>query len=175
MGRARLTTACPRVICPCAATWQCRWSRDQVRCWAGSSLAIPSHEFSLSAPSGLSPPSLPRRPSPLTTFASTRPAKAEIAGAAKSRTRSAEPERNIGGASRGARPSTRRQSHELEETERRFRMLVEGVTDYAIYMLDPAGQIVNWNPGAERIKGYTGDEVLGRHLSDFLHSRGPAG
>src|SRR4051812_44349596 len=40
------------------------------------------------------------------------------------------------------------------ETERRFRLLVEGVTDYAIYMIDPAGHVTNWNAGAERIKGY---------------------
>jgi PAS domain S-box-containing protein len=55
----------------------------------------------------------------------------------------------------------------LEDTERRFRLLVEGVTDYAIYMLDPTGHIVNWNPGAERIKGYSRDEIIGRHLSTF--------
>ena len=55
----------------------------------------------------------------------------------------------------------------LEDTERRFRLLVEGVTDYAIYMLDPTGHIVNWNRGAERIKGYTREEVIGRHLSTF--------
>jgi GAF domain-containing protein len=41
----------------------------------------------------------------------------------------------------------------LQDVERRFRILVEGVTDYAIYMLDPSGAVVNWNPGAERIKG----------------------
>ena len=44
--------------------------------------------------------------------------------------------------------------YKFEDTERRFRLLVEGVTDYAIYMLDPSGHVVNWNPGAERIKGY---------------------
>jgi len=55
----------------------------------------------------------------------------------------------------------------LEETERRFRLLVEGVTDYAIYMLDPLGNIVNWNPGARRIKGYTREEIIGRHFSVF--------
>lgn len=58
-------------------------------------------------------------------------------------------------------------STKLEDTERRFRLLVEGVTDYAIYMLDPAGHIVNWNPGAQRIKGYTREEILGRHFSAF--------
>ena len=58
----------------------------------------------------------------------------------------------------------------LEETERRFRLLVEGVTDYAIYMLDPDGHVVNWNPGAERIKGYSSAEILGRHFSRILHA-----
>jgi PAS domain S-box-containing protein len=56
---------------------------------------------------------------------------------------------------------------ELAETERRFRLLVEGVTDYAIFMLDPTGSVVNWNPGAQRIKGYRREEVLGRHFSQF--------
>ena len=55
----------------------------------------------------------------------------------------------------------------LEDTERRFRLLVEGVRDYAIFMLDPTGHIVNWNPGAERIKGYRRDEIVGRHFSTF--------
>ena len=48
-----------------------------------------------------------------------------------------------------------RELNKLEETERRFRLLVEAVTDYAIFMLDPAGNVVNWNQGAERIKGYS--------------------
>ena len=55
----------------------------------------------------------------------------------------------------------------LEDTERRFELLVHGVTDYAIYMLDTDGHVVNWNPGAERIKGYASGEVLGRHFSSF--------
>jgi PAS domain S-box-containing protein len=55
----------------------------------------------------------------------------------------------------------------LEDTERRFSLLVEGVTDYAIYMLDPTGHVVNWNSGAERIKGYSRAQVIGRHFSDF--------
>jgi PAS domain S-box-containing protein len=59
----------------------------------------------------------------------------------------------------------------LEESERRFRLLVEGVTDYAIFMLDPAGTIVNWNAGAARIKGYTRDEIVGRHFSLFYTDR----
>jgi PAS domain S-box-containing protein len=55
----------------------------------------------------------------------------------------------------------------LEETEHRFRLLVEAVTDYAIYMLDRAGTIVNWNAGAERIKGYNREEIVGQHFSLF--------
>ncbi|MGP4689286.1 PAS domain S-box protein [Agrobacterium pusense] len=59
----------------------------------------------------------------------------------------------------------------LEETERRFRILVDGVTDYAIYMLDPQGIITNWNAGAERIKGYSASEIVGRHFSTFYAER----
>ena len=55
----------------------------------------------------------------------------------------------------------------LFESERRFRLLVEGVVDYAIYMLDPSGIITNWNPGARRIKGYEADEVVGRYFGMF--------
>jgi PAS domain S-box-containing protein len=55
----------------------------------------------------------------------------------------------------------------LFESERRFRLLVEGVIDYAIYMLDPQGIITNWNAGARRIKGYEAREVIGRHFGMF--------
>ncbi len=55
----------------------------------------------------------------------------------------------------------------LLESERRFRILVEGVIDYAIYMLDPSGIIVNWNAGAQRLKGYTAAEIVGHHFSKF--------
>jgi PAS domain S-box-containing protein len=55
----------------------------------------------------------------------------------------------------------------LQETERRFRLLVEGVTDYAIFMLDPNGIVSNWNPGAWRINGYSADEIIGQHFSVF--------
>jgi len=55
----------------------------------------------------------------------------------------------------------------LEETERRFHLLVEAVSDYAICMLDPEGNIVNWNQGAGRIKGYTRQEIIGQHFSRF--------
>ena len=51
--------------------------------------------------------------------------------------------------------------------EGRYRLLVESVTDYAIYMLDPQGHIVSWNPGAQRIKGYTAREIIGTHFSRF--------
>jgi PAS domain S-box-containing protein len=53
------------------------------------------------------------------------------------------------------------------ESERRFRLLVQGVTDYAIYMLSPDGRVTNWNAGAERIKGYRWEEIVGEHFSRF--------
>ena len=56
---------------------------------------------------------------------------------------------------------------ELLEAERRFRILVQGVTDYALYMLDPEGQVTSWNAGAERIKQYSADEIVGQHFSRF--------
>jgi PAS domain S-box-containing protein len=55
----------------------------------------------------------------------------------------------------------------LRDSESRFRILVEGVVDYAIFMLDREGFVTNWNPGAERIKGYRGSEIIGRHFSVF--------
>ena len=56
---------------------------------------------------------------------------------------------------------------ELRASEERFRLLVEGVQDYAIFMLDPTGHIVSWNAGARHIQGYQSDEILGRHFSCF--------
>ena len=56
---------------------------------------------------------------------------------------------------------------QLEETERRFHLLIDAVTEYAIFMLDTAGNVVSWNPGAERIKGYSSAEILGQHFSRF--------
>ena len=55
----------------------------------------------------------------------------------------------------------------LQQSEERFRLLVEGVKDYAIFMLDPEGYIVSWNAGAENIKGYKAAEIMGRHFSCF--------
>ena len=51
--------------------------------------------------------------------------------------------------------------------DRRYRLLVEAVTDYAIYMLDPKGIVTSWNPGAKRFKGYEAEEILGHHFSRF--------
>jgi PAS domain S-box-containing protein len=55
----------------------------------------------------------------------------------------------------------------LRESEERFRLLVGGVSDYAIFMLDPDGRVSSWNLGVERLKGYRADELLGRHFSLF--------
>lgn len=55
----------------------------------------------------------------------------------------------------------------LQESEERFRLLVEGVNDYAIFMLDVDGRIASWNTGAERIKGYKASEIIGKHMSVF--------
>jgi PAS domain S-box-containing protein len=55
----------------------------------------------------------------------------------------------------------------LQESEARFRLLVEAVQDYAIFMLDPHGNVSTWNIGAERIKGYTANEIIGKHFSTF--------
>jgi PAS domain S-box-containing protein len=55
----------------------------------------------------------------------------------------------------------------LRESEQRYSLLVDGVTDYAIYMLDPRGIVTNWNRGAQRIKGYRTEEIVGQHFSCF--------
>ncbi len=67
------------------------------------------------------------------------------------------------------RDITERQEAEqgLLESERRYRRLVEAVVDYAIYQLDPNGVVATWNVGAQRIKGYTPDEIIGAHFSRF--------
>jgi PAS domain S-box-containing protein len=61
----------------------------------------------------------------------------------------------------------KRAEQELKVSEEQFRLLVQGVTDYAIYMLDLEGRVSNWNPGAQRIKGYRPDEIIGSHFSQF--------
>ena len=55
----------------------------------------------------------------------------------------------------------------LRRSQEQFRLLVHGVTDYAIYLLDPGGFVSNWNPGAQRIKGYLPEEIVGQHFSRF--------
>ena len=61
----------------------------------------------------------------------------------------------------------RQQQQKAMEQERNFRLLVEGVNDYAIYMLAPDGTVSNWNAGAERFKGYVAGEIVGKHFSTF--------
>ena len=55
----------------------------------------------------------------------------------------------------------------LRQSEQHFRLLVQGVHDYAIYMLDPQGKVTSWNRGAQRFKGYADDEIIGEHFSRF--------
>jgi PAS domain S-box-containing protein len=55
----------------------------------------------------------------------------------------------------------------VQTEDRRYRLLVEAVTDYAIYMLDPEGIVASWNPGAQRLKGYEASEIIGQHFSRF--------
>src|SRR5215211_1318669 len=68
---------------------------------------------------------------------------------------------------RAERSTLKARSHleRLRESEERFRLMVEGVKDYAIFMLDPEGCVTTWNEGAERIEGYGEEEILGRHFS----------
>ncbi len=67
------------------------------------------------------------------------------------------------------RDLTQRRAHEeaLRRSEERFRLLVEGVAEYAIFMLDPNGKVATWNNGAARIKGYRAEEIIGQHFSVF--------
>ncbi|MEO8143108.1 MAG: PAS domain S-box protein [Betaproteobacteria bacterium] len=68
----------------------------------------------------------------------------------------------------GTDNSARKQAEEqLRWTEESFRLMVESVTDYAIVMLDPAGRVVSWNGGAQRIKGYSAEDIVGEHFARF--------
>jgi PAS domain S-box-containing protein len=75
----------------------------------------------------------------------------------------------IVGYSKVTRDLTERKKAEnaLQKSEQQFRLLVQGVTDYAIYMLDTKRRVTNWNLGAERIKGYLSHEIIGHHFSKF--------
>jgi PAS domain S-box-containing protein len=79
------------------------------------------------------------------------------------------PDNDIIGFAKVTRDLTERREAEAElrRSEERFRYLVQGVTDYAICMLDPDGYVTNWNSGAQRIKGYTPEEIIGQHFSVF--------
>ena len=65
------------------------------------------------------------------------------------------------------RPNEKRAVEQLRQSEQQFRLLVAGVTDYALFMLDPNGIVSSWNAGAERIKGYAASEIIGQHFSRF--------
>ncbi len=79
------------------------------------------------------------------------------------------PEGELQGYAKVTRDLTQRRAHEeeLRRSEERFRLLIEGVAEYAIFMLDPNGNIATWNSGAERIKGYTAGDIIGKHFSIF--------
>src|SRR5688572_32734526 len=69
---------------------------------------------------------------------------------------------------KGSRPA-RKDSRpgDMHLSDETFRLLVSRVKDYAIFMLDPTGNVASWNEGAERIKGYTADQIIGHHMSVF--------
>ncbi|MDZ4365841.1 MAG: PAS domain S-box protein, partial [Afipia sp.] len=79
------------------------------------------------------------------------------------------PDGQLVGFAKITRDLTERRAAEqrLKQNEEQFRLLVQGVTDYALYMLDPQGRVSSWNAGAERIKQYRADEIIGQHFSKF--------
>ena len=80
-----------------------------------------------------------------------------------------EPSGRLIGYAKITRDLTERRKAEeaLKQSEEQFRLLVQGVTDYAIYMIDPEGHVSSWNAGAQRIKGYSPNEIIGEHFSRF--------
>ena len=80
-----------------------------------------------------------------------------------------DPDGSVIGFAKVTRDITERRRAELalHESEERFRLLVESVQEYAIFVLDPAGRVASWNAGAEAIKGYAADEILGQHVAVF--------
>ena len=80
-----------------------------------------------------------------------------------------QPDGTLVGYAKVTRDLTERRHAEadLRRSEQAFQLLVQGVTDYAIYMLDPQGMVSNWNAGAQRIKGYLPDEIVGQHFGRF--------
>ncbi|WP_042581225.1 PAS domain-containing hybrid sensor histidine kinase/response regulator [Variovorax paradoxus] len=84
-------------------------------------------------------------------------------------TRLTSPDGTLRGFSKITRDLSERQKHDdmLRASEERFRLIVDGVKDYAIFMLDPSGYIVSWNKGAKANKGYDAHEIIGKHFSVF--------
>jgi PAS domain S-box-containing protein len=87
-----------------------------------------------------------------------------------------EPDGTLAGFAKITRDLTERRIHEeqLRESEAKFRLLVDSVSDYAIFMLDTDGIVRSWNAGAQAIKGYAGSEIIGRHFSAFYTAQDTA-